>query len=82
VVIGDSISAGWGSTGECCGTPGCRSDPCAADGTASYGAVAATRLGLDVQIIASGGRGFGLENKSECADGAGPDPLLDGAPDE
>lgn len=35
VIVGDSISVGWGNTGECCGEPGARSEPCAQDGTRS-----------------------------------------------
>ena len=29
VVVGDSITAGWGNTNTCCGQPGARSAPCA-----------------------------------------------------
>jgi hypothetical protein len=44
VVVGDSITAGWGNTGTCCGQPGARSEPCAEDGTQSYGPLAAREL--------------------------------------
>lgn len=64
LVVGDSISTGWGNTGTCCGQPGGRSEPCAMDATRSYGALAADELEMEVQIIASGGGGWGVGNKS------------------
>ena len=64
LVVGDSITAGWGDTGVCCGKPGCRSDPCSEDGTRSYGALVAQTLSMDVQIIASGGNGFGSSGRN------------------
>ena len=75
VVIGDSISAGWGATSECCGLATCRSPPCASDGPATYGSVAAAALGAEVQIIASGGNGFSQGNRSGCSGGPGPTPF-------
>eukprot|EP01051_Picozoa_sp_SAG22_P015087 SAG22_NODE_1923_length_3307_cov_1.728803_2_plen_371_part_00 len=59
VVVGDSITAGWGNTGQCCGKPGARSEPCAEDGTRSYGALVGRDLNLEVHLLASGGSGFG-----------------------
>ena len=59
VVVGDSITAGWGNTGRCCGKPGARSEPCAEDGTQSYGAMVGRDLNLEVHLLASGGSGFG-----------------------
>jgi lysophospholipase L1-like esterase len=59
VVVGDSITAGWGNTGKCCGQPGARSEPCAEDGTKSYGALVGRDLNLEVNLLASGGSGFG-----------------------
>ena len=63
LIVGDSISTGWGNTGTCCGQPGGRSEPCAMDATRSYGALAADELGMEVQIIALGGSGWGSVNK-------------------
>ena len=63
-VIGDSITAGWGNTGRCCGKPGARSEPCSEDGTQCYGAMVGRDLGMEVQMIASGGNGFGAGNHS------------------
>ena len=63
-VIGDSITAGWGNMGRCCGVPGARSEPCSEDGTQCYGAMVGRDLGMEVQMIASGGNGFGAGNHS------------------
>ena len=52
VVVGDSITAGWGNTAICCGKPAARSEPCAEDGTQSYGSMVGRALGLETQVIA------------------------------
>ena len=64
VVVGDSITAGWGNTAICCGKPAARSEPCAEDGTQSYGSMVGRALGLETQVIASGGSGFGTGGKN------------------
>ena len=44
---------------------GCpESEPCSEDGTQCYGAMVGRDLGMEVQMIASGGNGFGAGNHS------------------